>query len=102
MGKMQKRKGYRVENEIEKAFTSSGVNAKRIPLSGSTDFAKGDVQIVLKDRVLTAEVKARKDGFKQIYEWLDDKDLLVIKADRKEPLVVLRLVDYIKLLREGR
>jgi hypothetical protein len=44
----------------------------------------------------------RKDGFKQIYDWLEDKDLLIVKADRKEPLVVLRLEDYIKLLKEGK
>jgi hypothetical protein len=26
-----------------------------------------------------------------MYSWLDERDLLVIKADHKEPLVVLRL-----------
>lgn len=102
MGKMQRRKGYRVEHEIEQMFRQMGINARRVPLSGSADFVKGDVQIVLKNKILTAEVKARKDGFRQIYNWLDNKDLLIIKADRKEPLVVLRLKNCIEFLKEGK
>lgn len=102
MGKMERRKGYRVEHEIETILQQAGFDAKRVPLSGSTNFAKGDVQIVLNNKTLTAEVKARANGFKQIYGWLGDKDLLIIKADRKEPLVVLRFQDYIKLLKEGK
>lgn len=100
MGKMERRKGYRVEHEIENSFRSAGIEAKRVPLSGSTNFAKGDVQIALKNnRILTAEVKARKEGFKQIYDWLEGKDLLIIKANKKEPLVVLRLRDYIQMIK---
>lgn len=102
MGKMQRRKGYRVEHEIEQLLRDMGIDARRVPLSGSTQFAKGDVQIVLKDKTLIAEVKARKDGFKQIYDWLDDKDLLIIKADRKPHLVILDMNLFIKLLGEGK
>jgi Holliday junction resolvase len=81
MGKMQRDKGARVEREIVKIL-----NGKRVPLSGATSYAKGDVEA----HGMTFEVKARKDGFKQIYGWLEgeDVDALVIKADRKEPLVV--------------
>jgi hypothetical protein len=41
------------------------------------------------DRVV--EVKVRGSGFRQIYEWLAGRDLLVVRADRAQPLVVLSL-----------
>jgi hypothetical protein len=41
------------------------------------------------DRII--EVKARRDGFREFYSWLDRRDVLVVRADRREPLVVLPL-----------
>ena len=38
-----------------------------------------------------SKVKARATGFRQLYEFLDGADLLIIRADRCEPLVVLPL-----------
>ena len=43
------------------------------------------------DRVLRIECKARGDGFRQLYDWLDQRDVLIVKSDRQEPLVVVRL-----------
>jgi hypothetical protein len=37
-----------------------------------------------------AEVN-RAVGFRQLYDWLDGRDILIVKADRREPLVVLPL-----------
>jgi hypothetical protein len=36
----------------------------------------------------TIEVKRRATGFAQLYDWLNDRDVLIGKADRQEPLVV--------------
>jgi hypothetical protein len=36
-----------------------------------------------------AEVKVRGNGFGQLYEWLTDRDVLIVHTDRQEPLVVL-------------
>jgi hypothetical protein len=36
-------------------------------------------------------VKRRATGFAQLYDWLKDRDVLIGKADRQEPSVVLRL-----------
>ncbi len=94
MGKSQKRKGYRGEHNLVKLLKKAGLNAERVPLSGATEFAKGDVVV----EGLVGEVKLRKDGFKQIYKWLDDKDLLFLKADRKPYLVVMELDEFMKLL----
>jgi hypothetical protein len=51
-----------------------------------------DLELLLgDDRMLRIECKARTDGFRELYSWLTGHDVLVIKADRQEPLVVLRL-----------
>ena len=42
-------------------------------------------------RELCLEVKARADGFRELYSWLNQRDALIVKADRQEPLVVVRL-----------
>ena len=42
-------------------------------------------------RDLCVEVKARADGFRELYSWLNERDVLIVKADRQEPLVVVRL-----------
>jgi hypothetical protein len=43
-------------------------------------------------------VKARGDGFRQLYAWLTGFDLLIVKADRRDPLVVLPLVLVVELM----
>jgi hypothetical protein len=69
-----------------------GFAAERVPLSGAARGRfGGDVSVPLLGRDLRAEVKCRGDGFKELYLWLDGADLLVVKADRLEPLVVLPL-----------
>ncbi len=47
------------------------------------------------DRIL--EVKARKDGFKQVYDWLGNKFALIIKANHKRPLLVIDLETAVEI-----
>ena len=63
-----------------------------MPLSGAVGgrFA-GDIVLPLMGRDLCVEVKARADGFRELYSWLNERDVLIVKADRQEPLVVVRL-----------
>ena len=42
-------------------------------------------------RMLNIELKCRADGFCKLYSWLNGRDALIVKADRQEPLVVVRL-----------
>ena len=44
------------------------------------------------------EVKARADGFKEIYKWLKPATILFLKADRQDALAVIRLKDFILLM----
>ena len=71
---------------------ANGIAAVRVPLSGAVGgrFA-GDIVLPLMGRDLCVEVKARADGFRELYSWLDERDVLIVKADRQEPLVIVRL-----------
>jgi hypothetical protein len=101
-GRRSRTKGARVERAIVHALQANGFAAARVPLSGAAGgrFA-GDVVFLVHGRDLTAEVKARADGFRELYGWLDGRDVLIVKADRQEPLVVLRLSLAAAIARAG-
>jgi len=61
MGKTQRTKGKRVELEIVHIFKRFDFDAQRIPLSGATQFKKGDVLVRNDKHEFTFEVKARKN-----------------------------------------
>jgi hypothetical protein len=70
----------------------AGFAAERVPLSGAARGRfGGDVSLPLLGIDRRVEVKARAHGFAQLYSWLGDHDFLIVRADRSEPLVVLRL-----------
>jgi hypothetical protein len=51
-----------------------------------------DLELALGDEQMPPiECKARAEGFRGLYSWLQERDLLVLKADRREPLVVVRV-----------
>lgn len=96
-GRKSKSKGYRTEHVLEKLLKDAGFKAERIPLSGAQGGSfTGDILIEGK----LAEVKARANGFKELYKWLEGKDLLFLKADYKGYLVVIRIEDFITNLKE--
>ena len=96
MGKMQRDKGARFEREIVHKLEFHDIKAKRVPLSGAT-WLKGDVIANLNNEDYVLELKKRGNCFKQIYEWIDEADALVIAADRKKPLIVMDLDDFCDL-----
>ncbi len=73
-----------------------GLEAKRVPLSGSAKGYPGDIAVTLAGRDFVLECKSRKSS--PLYGWLRERDGLILKGDRKEPLVVLRLEDLLKAL----
>ncbi len=91
-GRRSRSKGARTERAIVKLRQASGIAAERVPLSGAVGgrFA-GDVLLPLLGRDLCVAVKARADGFRELYSWLDGRDVLIVRADRREPLVVVRM-----------
>ena len=92
MGKASKDKGNRREREFARL-----IGGRRTPLSGAVEGYPNDVEGL----GMKFEVKARKDGFKQIYKWLlseDKPDALALKADRKPWLVVMTLDRFLELM----
>jgi Holliday junction resolvase len=91
-GRASRAKGNRVERALVRILQDHGFGAERVPLSGSAGGSYlGDVTVPLLGADRVVEVKARKDGFRELYKWLEERDLLVIKADRREALVVIPL-----------
>jgi Holliday junction resolvase len=91
-GRSPRQKGNRVERFLVNLLQERGFAAERIPLSGAAGGSfKGDVTVALLGVDRTAEVKARKHGFQQLYQWLDGNDLLIVKQDRAEPIVIIKL-----------
>jgi hypothetical protein len=91
-GRASRDKGNRVERAIVKLLQDRGFAAERIPLSGAAGGSYiGDLTVPVLGRDRVVEVKARATGFRELYGWLTDRDVLIVKADRMEPLVVLPL-----------
>lgn len=91
-GRASRAKGSRGERAIVSFLQGKGFDAQRVPLSGAAGGKYcGDVSITVLGRDLCAEVKVRAHGFNQLYSWLQGRDLLIVKQDRAQPLVVLTL-----------
>jgi Holliday junction resolvase len=93
---MQRDKGARIEREIVNAHQEIGVRAERYPLSGGTHFRGSghDIDIYafgVDEAPAVAEVKGRKDGsgFTMLERWIGEYDVLFLRRDRQEPLVVV-------------
>ncbi len=84
-GRHSRSKGARTERNIARLLQDHGLAAVKI----SGMYKPGaDLSV---PRIGSVEVKCRADGFRQLYSWLTDRDALVVKADRQEPLIIMRL-----------
>ena len=91
-GRASRDKGNRTERAIVRLLQEYGLASERVPLSGAARGRfGGDISVPLLGVDGRVEVKARGNGFRRLYDWLGDHDFLIVKADRLEPLVVLRL-----------
>jgi hypothetical protein len=94
-GRRSRQKGDRAERGLVKLLQLAGVAAERTPMSGavrSSRFGGGyDLSIPLFGRELKSEVKHHANGFARLYKWLAPVDILIVRADHSEPLVVMPL-----------
>lgn len=108
-GARHRRKGDAVERELVERHRALGIHAERYPLSGASRF-RGlghDVDIYALGREeapLVAESKARKNGagFTTLEKWLDEFDVLFLRRNRADPLVVLPWRTWARLLERVR
>lgn len=99
MGKFSRDKGARSERNFVNRLKDRGIPAKRVPLSGAIPDQPGDIVMPwISGELVRFEAKVRAEGFKQIYGWIRPHKGLIIKADKKEPLVIVRMDDYAEML----
>ena len=104
MSNKQKAKGTRFENVVRNMF----IEYFDIDQAMINRTSPGDVSdLIITTRfvdntisVVSIQCKKRKDGFRQFYRWLEKSSMLVVGADNKTPLLIMRLDDFSELSKE--
>lgn len=90
MSKASRDKGARLERSVVHLLQAHGIEARRTaPLQSGFGTEDGDVEAFIGGQKRKIECKARANGFRQIYDWLDGADMLAAKADRRELLIIM-------------
>ncbi len=105
-GNRSRRKGYRAENQIVHILQEAGLAAWRCPLSGGAHSKNAppnassgfDICFPMLGREAKMEVKHHANGFARLYKWLAPVDLLAVRSDRADPLVIMPLQTLIDLI----
>ena len=100
MSAMQRNKGATYEREIVEIFRQAGYECSR----NLTQTRDGGGDILLGDILLECKRRARLS----VYQWLDQakaaaigrKPVVVTRGDNRENLVIIRLIDFLEILRE--
>jgi Holliday junction resolvase len=94
-----KRKGSGFELEVVKLFQGHGIAAEKVPLSGAVKTSKfdHDISCPVRGKDWKLECKRRGRAFGTLYGWMEGNNALVVRDDKTEPLVVMRLDDFAKL-----
>jgi Holliday junction resolvase len=108
-GARHRRKGDRCEREIVALHLALGIHSERVPHSGAMRYrghgADVDVYALGREECpLVSECKSRKagGGFVQLERWLGENDLLFLRRDHAEPLVLLPWRVWARLLERVR
>jgi hypothetical protein len=95
-GARHRQKGDRIERELVERHKAIGVHAERYPLSGASRFRGSGHDLDLypfghSEAPIVAESKARKNGagFAQLETWLGDYDVLFLRRNNADPMIVL-------------
>jgi hypothetical protein len=85
-GKRARQRGAGEERTIKRRLQDEGFAAEKV----SAMYKAGpDLLVPLLGVDRAVEVKLRKNDFARLYAWLVDRDFLIVRADRKERLVVI-------------
>ena len=95
MAAKSRSKGKRIELELVHLHQDVGIPAEKLSRTGYTG-----PDLMIADE-WTAEVKARASGkgFVILEQWLGAADLLFLRRDRQQPLVVLSWETYLQMLK---
>jgi hypothetical protein len=92
-----KRKGSHFEREVVAFLQEQGIAALKIPLSGAVSGFEGDITCPVRGLDKKLECKRRARAFGTLYGWLAGNFGLVLRDDKTEPLVLMRLKDWADL-----
>jgi hypothetical protein len=105
MSSYERGKGIRIEREIVELHKRMDVFAERVPLSGASRYQGNGADVDIypfgrDEKSLKAEIKGRANGagFTMLERWLANYDMLFLRRDRQEPLVVLPWSTYQRLM----
>lgn len=100
MGRMSRTKGAVYERELVNQAKEYGLVAQRVPLSGATSYAKGDVEITptFSDKPWVFEAKRRKELPAWMLEALGENAGLILRADNEKSVAVIPLKTLLELL----
>ena len=104
MSRLSYEKGQRIEREIIARHREIDVHCERVPLSGAMKYKGGiDVDVYAFGRdapPMVSEVKSRAsgEGFRLIERWIGDAEMLFLRRDYADPIVVLPWSTYTGLL----
>src|ERR1022692_4895821 len=93
MGKAQREKGRRGEQEIVTILKAAGFStAKR-----TGEYVANDILCAIDGHDRIIEVKMRAKGFSGLYGFLKGSWAVVHKADRQPWLITMPLIEFLKL-----
>ena len=97
-----KDKGRRLENWVAEQLRNNGIQAERVPLTGSYAGLDGkflgDVVIGTFDQPIgMIECKNRESISKLLWEWLEGNQYLIVKRNKYKPLVVMTMEEFMEL-----
>jgi hypothetical protein len=101
MPNRSKQKGARFELEIVGLLQAGGLDAEKVPLSGAIKGGsfEGDIDCLVRGVKRKLECKRRKRGCTTYYGFMEGNYAVVMRDDRTPPLIMLRLDDFIELVR---
>lgn len=90
-GRLSRNKGANFERELVNQAKLYGLHAQRVPLSGATEYAKGDVEItpLWDDTPWVFEAKRRKELPQWMLDALGENTGLILRADRHDAVAVI-------------
>jgi hypothetical protein len=83
-----RRKGFAEERALVRFLQAHGFAAEKCSRAGYTG---PDLSVPVLGIDRRVEVKIRANGFQRLYDWLTGADMLIVRCDRREPLVVIPL-----------
>jgi len=101
MPNRSKEKGARFEREVLALLLASGIDAEKVPLSGAVlgGSFEGDIIALVRGVKRKLECKRRARGCSTYYGYMQNAWAVCMRDDRSEPLMMMRLADFIELLK---